>query len=114
MPIKELGLHAKIQGLQQLLLTLSSLMHPTVVQKEGDFEVLPSPLGEGVRTSVQTAMIKVCNRICDIAADDANWVQDQNAGEAEALLGMLVKQAMEDTAAGKKGESDEEQHSKVD
>lgn len=93
-PVKELGLHAKVQSLQALFMTLTSSLQPVLIHGADGPEEIQSKIGQGVKTSIETALIHTCNRICSLMQDERNWVDDD--GDARELLGMLMNQAVAD------------------
>ena len=99
-PIRDLGLHTKVQSLQALFMTLTSALHPTVVYgSDGVPEIVDCKIGPGVKTSIEMALVHTCNRIADFMGDNRNWVDGQ---QAEDILGALMQQAVDETGAGTK------------
>lgn len=95
-PVKELGLHAKVQSLQSMFVTLAASLNPPIAYGPNGPEKIDAPMNAGVRTSIETALIQTCNRICAFMGDERNWAGDENAQE---ILGMLMGQAVADMKA---------------
>jgi hypothetical protein len=111
-PVKELGLQVKVTSLQQVFMTLASSLHPMVIHTSDGQETLDIKLEPAVRTSIETALVQTCNRICDFMGDDRNWIEDDTARQ---LLGNLMAQAVEENQKKsarkprtKKGPTDEQ------
>jgi hypothetical protein len=90
-PVRDLGLHVRVQSLQNLFITLVSSLHPLIIHTHEGQETVENRMSPSVKTSVETAAIQVCNRICDFMADDKNWLEDN---QAENILSSLMHQAV--------------------
>lgn len=99
-PVKELGLHAKVQSLQSLFMTLAASLHPMVIHGQEGPQEIESRMCQGVKTSIETALIHTCNRICSFMADEKNWTD--NDGDAREILSMLIAQSVEDSRIQKR------------
>jgi hypothetical protein len=110
-PVRDLGLHIKVQALQQLFVTLTSSLHPLVINGENGMETQELNLNPGVKTSIETALVQTCNRISEFMSDPKNWGPDN---QAEHILGQLMHQAVADqqkkkaTPRKRKGPSSEQ------
>jgi hypothetical protein len=99
-PVKEMGLHAKVQSLQTMFMTLAASLQPTIIPgEEGPIE-FQSKMCSGVKTSIETALIHTCNRICALMGDEQNWAN--NDADAREILSMLVAQSVKDSKQKRK------------
>jgi len=109
-PIRDLGLHARMQSLQQIFTTLALSLNPIITNGPDGMELYESGIGSGVRTSIETALIQTCNRICALMEDSKNWEEDD---QAKNILSSLMHQAIQDmekkpVTKRKKGTTDEQ------
>lgn len=89
------------ETLTQLFVLLTSSLNPAIVPRmDAAPEIIPSSLGVGVRTAIETALISVCNRISDMVQEPRRWMTEDP--EMIELYKMSLLAGIENANAGKK------------
>jgi hypothetical protein len=98
---KDVTTHNQVETLSGMFVLLSSALNPAIVPRmDAPPEVVPSALGQGVKTSIETALISVCNRISELAQEPKRW--DTGDEELNALYKMSLIAGIESAEQGKK------------
>jgi hypothetical protein len=98
---KDITTHNQTETLTQLFMLLVGSLNPAIVPRmDSEPTIVPSALGPGVKTSIETALISVCNRISDLAQEPKRWATED--AELVELYKMSLVAGIQNAEAGKK------------